>query len=211
MSVAVTAFGSTPVLSFSRPRALEPEDRLMVAGGTQGRSRSDPVSAEYRRARRDDGATLSAARDWTMRSVCPVAGGKWRFRQSLRTNGAGVLNETAKRAMPELSQFLLDHGASLDSQGSRGFYSADASCTFDGSLRRIATEWCNGCSRRASIPTSTNDRGDTAYQLGCARGDRLHSGSAGEGRRKGSQGRTAKARRGCSHRASGGEKDPPAA
>jgi len=39
----------------------------------------------------------------------------------LRSNGTGVLNDTAKRAMPELSQFLLDHGASLDSKDREGF------------------------------------------------------------------------------------------
>src|SRR6185436_13720352 len=30
-------------------------------------------------------------------------------------SSGGVLNDTAKRAMPELSQFLLEHGASLGS------------------------------------------------------------------------------------------------
>ena len=39
----------------------------------------------------------------------------------VRANGGGVLNETAKRAMPELSQFLLDHGASLESRDREGF------------------------------------------------------------------------------------------
>jgi hypothetical protein len=79
-------------------------------------------------------------------------------------NGAGVLNETAKRAMPELSQFLLDHGASLASRDREGFtllmqavLSMEAPADRDRMVQWLLSKGVD--------PNATNDRGDTAYQL----------------------------------------------
>ncbi len=76
----------------------------------------------------------------------------------------GVLNDTAKRAMPELSQFLLDHGASLESRDREGFtllMQAVLSMEPPPARDRMV-EWLLS---KGADPNAKNDRGDTAYVL----------------------------------------------
>jgi ankyrin repeat protein len=111
MSVAVTTFGSTPVLKLLVAKGAQPEDRLIVAVAQKG----DLEAIQYLLSigvspGGADSASLFAAItarcDECVRLLvekgAPVTG--------FRLAGGGLLNETAKRAMPELSQFLLDHG-----------------------------------------------------------------------------------------------------
>src|SRR5262249_50937094 len=86
---------------------------------------------------------------------------------AVRTTG-GLLNDTVKRAMPELSQFLVDHGASLESKERENFtLLMQAVTAFEpAAARDHMIEWllAKGVNSNAK-----NDRGDPEYQL-AARG-----------------------------------------
>ena len=98
---------------------------------------------------------------WLLEKGAPATGA--------RGNGGGVLNETAKRAMPELSQLLLDHGASLEARDREGFtllmqavLSMEAAADRERMVRWLLSKGVD--------PNATNDRGETAYQLAARMG-----------------------------------------
>src|SRR5438034_1297128 len=74
----------------------------------------------------------------------------------------GVLNDAAKRAMPELSQFLLDHGASLESTDRERFTLLMQAVLSMDPRRDQMVEWLLS---KGADPNAKNDRGDTAYVL----------------------------------------------
>jgi len=158
MSVAVTTFGSTPVLKLLTAKGAAPEDRLMVAAAQKGDLEAIRFLLSIGVSAGDaTGATLSAA--VTGRCEACV-----RLLVERGATGKNVLNDTAKRALPELSQFLLDHGASLESRDREGFtllmqavLSEEAPADRD---RMV--EWLLS---KGADPNAKNDRGDTAYQL----------------------------------------------
>jgi hypothetical protein len=111
-----------------------------------------------------DSSTLSAALTGRCEPCVRLLMENGASAAGLRANGAGVLNDTAKRAMPELSQFLLDHGASLDSKDREGFtllmqavLSMEAPADRDRMVQWLLAKGVD--------PNATNDRGDTAYLL----------------------------------------------
>src|SRR5215469_8915802 len=170
MGVAVTAFGSTPVLKLLMAKGAKPEGRLMVGAALKGDLEairyllSIGVSPGEADSASVFGAITAACEECARLLVekgAPVKGA--------RLTGGGVLNETAKRAMPELSQFLLDHGASLDAKDREGYtllmqavLSMEPSGNRDGMV-----DWLL---KKGVDPNARNDRGDTAYRLAARMG-----------------------------------------
>src|SRR5262252_9409580 len=175
MSVALTTFGSTPVLKLFVSKGAELEDRLMTLAAATG----DLEAIQYLLsigvpAGDRTGASLSAAITARCEACARLLVEKGAPANGLRPNGTlsssvgassgGVLNDTAKRAMPELSQFLLDHGASLESRDREGFtllMQAVLSMEPPPARDRMV-EWLLS---KGADPNAKNDRGDTAYQL----------------------------------------------
>ena len=122
MSVGVTTFGSTPVLKLLAAGGAEPEDRLMALAAAKG----DLEAIQFLlglgvRAGDRTGATLSAAITGRCEACVRLLVENGAPADAVRPNGGSVLNDTVKRAMRDLSQFLLDHGASLQSTDREGF------------------------------------------------------------------------------------------
>jgi ankyrin repeat protein len=163
MTVAVTAFGSTPILKLLVAKGAPPEDRLLTPVAQKG----DLEAIQFLLSigvHAGDATTLSAAVTGRCEPCVRLLVEKGASAKPMRTDGAGVLNETAKRAMPELSQFLLDHGASLDSKDKEGFtllMQAVLSMEAPGDRDRMV-QWLLS---KGVDPNATNDRGDTAYKL----------------------------------------------
>ena len=132
MSVAVTTFGSTPVLKLLVSKGAETEPRVIAGAAAMG----DLEAMQYLfsigvPATSLGGAAISGAITARCEACARLLSEKGAAANGVRPNGTlstpigstmgGVLNDTAKRAMPELSQFLLDHGASLESRDREGF------------------------------------------------------------------------------------------
>jgi len=165
MSVAVTTFGSTPVLKLLAARGAEVEDRLMAPAAAKG----DLEAIQFLlglgvRAGDNTGSTLSAAITGRCEACVRLLVEKGAPANAVRPNGGSVLNDTVKRAMRDLSQFLLDHGASLQSTDREGFtllmqavLSMEPRADRDRMVEWLLSKGVN--------PNATNDRGDTAYLL----------------------------------------------
>jgi ankyrin repeat protein len=170
MSVAVTAFGSTPVLKLLTAKGADPEDRLMAPVAQKGDIEALRFLLSIGVSPGDaTGATLSAAVTGRCEVCVRLLVEKGAPANGLRPTGAGVLNETAKRAMPELSQFLLDHGASLESKDREGFtllMQAVLAMEAPADRDRMVT-WLLS---KGVDPNAKNDRGETAWQLAARMG-----------------------------------------
>ncbi|MBZ5635731.1 MAG: ankyrin repeat domain-containing protein [Acidobacteriia bacterium] len=161
MSVAVTGFGSTPVLKLLAAKGAKPEDRLMTPAAQKG----DLDAIRFLLSagvRAGDVTTLSAAVTGRCEPCVRLLVESGASASGLRPNNGGVLSETAKRAMPELSQFLLDHGAPLDTTDREGFTLLMQAVLSMEANRDGMVQWLLS---KGVDPNATNDRGDTAYLL----------------------------------------------
>jgi ankyrin repeat protein len=170
MSVAVTTFGSTPVLKLLIAKGAKPENRLMVGLAQKG----DLEAIRYLLSigvspGEADSATVFAAITARCEECVRLLVDRGAPVKGSRLAGGGVLNETAKRAMPELSQFLLDHGASLDAKDREGFtLLMQAVLSMEPPVDRDRmVEWLL---EKGVDVNAKNDRGDTAYLLGARTG-----------------------------------------
>ena len=132
MSVAVTADGSTPVLKLLIAKGAQPEDRLMTPVAQKG----DLEAIRFLLSigvHADDATTLSTAVLGRCEPCVRQLDENGAQAKGAGPSGSVVQNQKAKTAMPELSQFLLEHGASLDSKDRLRLYSPDAGRALDGS------------------------------------------------------------------------------
>src|SRR2546426_1502622 len=173
MSVAVTTFGSTPVLTLLVSKGAELEDRLMTLAAATGNLEAIQYLLSIGVPAGDrTGASLSAAITARCEPCARLLVEKGAPATPLRPNGTlntnvgassgGVLNDTAKRSMPELSQFLLEHGASLESTDRERFTLLMQAVLSMEPRRDQMVEWLLS---KGLDPNAKNDRGDTAYVL----------------------------------------------
>src|SRR5579862_3407998 len=175
MDVAVTTFGSTPVLKLLAGKGAEPDPRVIQGAAGMG----DLEALQYLFSAGVPpgsltGAAVSAAITARCEACARLLVEKGAPANATRPNGTlssavgasqgGVLNDTVKRTMVELSQYLLDHGASLESRDREGFtllQQAVLSMEPPPARDRIV-EWLLS---KGVDPNAKNDRGDTAYTL----------------------------------------------
>ena len=170
MSVAVTSFGSTAVLKLLTSKGAKPEDRLMALAASKGDLEAIQFLLSIGVPPGDStGAAISAAITARCEACARLLVEKGAPASGVRPNGGGVLNDTAKRAMPELSQFLLGHGASLESKDREGFtLLIQAVLSMEPPpARDQMVQWLLS---KGIDPNAENDRGETAYQLAARMG-----------------------------------------
>jgi ankyrin repeat protein len=175
MNVAVTTFGSTPVLKLLRSKGAEPEDRLMTLAAAKGDFEAiqyllsigvPPGDATSSSISAAITARCEACVRLLVEKGAPANGA--RPNGTLSTNigasSGSVLNDSVKRAMTDLSQFLVEHGASLASKDREGFtllMQAVLSMETPAARDRMV-EWLLS---EGADPNAKNDRGETAYTL----------------------------------------------
>ena len=170
MSVAVTSFGSTAVLKLLTSKGAKPEDRLMALAASKGDLEAIQFLLSIGVAPGDStGAAISSAITARCEACARLLVEKGAPASGVRPNGGGVLNDTVKRAMPELSQFLLGHGASLESKDREGFtLLIQAVLSMEPPpARDQMVQWLLS---KGIDPNAKNDRGETAYQLAARMG-----------------------------------------
>src|SRR4029077_18182276 len=120
MNVAVTTFGSTPVLKLLTSKGAPPEDRLITLaagkgdieaiqyllsiGVSPGDATSSSISAAIT-ARCEACVRLLVAKGAPANGVRPNG----TLSTTVGATSGDILNDAVKRAMPELSQLLVDH------------------------------------------------------------------------------------------------------
>jgi ankyrin repeat protein len=168
MNVAATTFDSTPVLKLLSGKGGVPDDRMMASVAQKGdlEAMQFLLSLGVNPAGADSATTLSAALGARCEACVRLL-----LEKGVPANGTGggngqggVLSMTAKRAMPEFSQLVLDRGASLDVKDRDGFtLLMQAVLTLEPAAKRDRmVEWLLS---KGVDSNARSDRGETAYLL----------------------------------------------
>ena len=164
LNVAVTTTGSTAVLKMLVAKGAEPDANLMAPSAEKGDLEAmqyllslgvSPGGADSAALYAAAGARCDACVRLLVEKGAPVTG--------LRTGIMGVLGQAAKRAMPQMGQYLLDHGAGLDVNDREGFTPLmQAVLSLEPAAKRDQmVEWLLA---KKVDPNATNARGESAYQ-----------------------------------------------
>jgi ankyrin repeat protein len=165
MSVAAMSANSAPVLKLLASKGGQAEDRLIPLAAAKGDLEAIQFLLSSGAAPGDlSGGAVSAAIQTRCEACAKLLVEKGAGVNGLRANGTGVLNDSVRRGMTDLSQYLLDHGASLESKDRENFtLLMQAVLSMEPPPARDRTiEWL--LSKKVD-PNAKNDRGDTAYQL----------------------------------------------
>ena len=165
MRVAALTFGSTPTLKLLTANGAAPEAQLMTFAAQKGDLEAIQFLLGLGVSAGDAvGTTLSAALTARCDACVRLLVERGAPANGVRATGQGVLNEAAKRSMPEIAQFLLDHGASLEVKDREGFtllmqavLSMEAAADRDRMVGWLLSQGVD--------PNAKNDRGEVAYQL----------------------------------------------
>jgi len=170
MNIAVRAYGSTPVLKLFLAKGGEPEPGMMNSVAQKGDLEAIQVLLGAGVSPGDAGGqTISSALIARCEACVRLLVEKGAPASGLRANGQGVLNEAVKRSMTDISQYLLDHGASLESKDRENFtllMQAVLSMEPPANRERMV-QWLLS---KGVDPNAKNDRGETAYQLAARMG-----------------------------------------
>lgn len=165
MSVAVLAYGSTPILKLLVAKGAEPEDRLIASAAQKG----DLEAIQYllsigANLGEPESSSVSAALGARCEACVRLLLEKGASVATVRTNGAGVMTQTVRRAMVEMSQLMLDRGAPLDIKDREGF---DLLMQAVLSMEPVAEKerMVKWLLEKGLDPNAKNARGETAYQL----------------------------------------------
>jgi len=165
MTVAVQTYGSTPVLKLLVAKGAKPEGRLIPPVAQKGDMEAIQylLSIGVSPGAPGDSAAITAALgsgcDACVRLLvekgAPVDGNR---------GGGGVLAQAAKRALPDLSQLLFEHGAPVNGMDRDGFnllMQAVISMQAPADRDRMV-EWLLS---KGVDPNAKSERGETAYLL----------------------------------------------
>ena len=164
MNVAVSTAGSTPVLRLLVAHGANADDTMMAPAADKGDLEAiryllslgvSPGGTGSEAVYAAAGARCEACVRLLVENRAPANG--------LRTGIMGVVGQTAKRGLPEMGEYLVDHGASIEVTDREGFTPLiQAALSMEPAEARDRTvAWL--LSRKVD-PNATNTRGETAYQ-----------------------------------------------
>jgi len=166
MSVAAMSMGSAPVLKLLASKGAEKEDRLMQLAAAKGdlEALEFLLSIGIPPGGASAANTVAAAITSRCEACVRLLVDKGADVTGFRANSAGVLNESVRRGMVDLSQYLFEHGAPIESKDRENFtLLMQAVLSMDPPpARERAIEWVLS---KGVDPNVKNDRGDTPYQL----------------------------------------------
>ena len=165
MAVAAKAYGSTPILKLLAAAGAEAQGPMLAASAQKGDLEAMQflldlgVSADG-----TDSAPLFAAVGAQCETCVRLLLENGARADGIRRGRQGLLSETSKRAMTDISQLLRDHGAPLDVLDREGFtLLMQAVLSMEPvEVRNRMVQWLLD---QGVDPNTPSERGETAYEL----------------------------------------------